>query len=61
MTRIIEISKFPTCTDQVDGYPSPMHESCLRAYQILEETKRLLREGVPSKILLEIIDEMEQK
>ena len=61
MTRIIEISKFPTCTDRVEGYPSPIHESCLRAYQILEESKRLLFEGVPAKIVLELIEEMEQK
>ena len=35
------------------------HESTTRAYQILERVKYLLQEGVPAKIILEIIEELE--
>lgn len=34
-------------------------ESILRAYNILNEVKYLLREGVPAKVILELIEDME--
>ena len=46
------ISELPTCVNNI-------HESVLRAYQILERTKEFLRKGVPSDIILELIEEME--
>lgn len=35
------------------------HESILRAWSILNEVKYLLQEGVPAKIILELIEDME--
>ena len=49
---ITEISKMPTCIDNV-------HESALKAYQILEKVKVFLRAEVRSDLILELIEEME--
>lgn len=37
------------------------HESTLRAYQILEKVKYYLSNNVPSNIIMELIEEMENK
>ena len=49
---IIEISKMATTYENV-------HQSVFRCYHILELTKRLLVEGTPSSIVMEIIREIE--
>ena len=36
-----------------------VHESIFRSYQILELVKDYLRRGVPSDVVLEIIEELE--
>ena len=36
-----------------------VHESIFRSYQILELVKGYLRRGVPSDVVLEIIEELE--
>ena len=54
---IIEISKMPTIleVDERGKYS----ESGLRAYNILEHVKHYLDEGVPQRIILELIADME--
>ena len=56
---IAEISAMPTCTDLVPTNNPKIHESCLRAYQILRRVKSWLQRGVPAEVILELIDEME--
>lgn len=45
-----------TTTFSMNG--DKIHESIFRSYHALEATKRYLREGVPAKIVLELIAEM---
>lgn len=59
--RLDAIRALPTVVDPT-RWPfqdAPTHESVLRAYQILDKVKYLLAEGVPPKIILELIAEME--
>lgn len=46
-------------TTFIDEDRQKCHESILRAWNILKEVKYLLREGVPPKVLLELIEDME--
>lgn len=50
--KLFEIAKVPTVVDQ-------SHESVLRSYHILQKVKIYLQEGVPPKVILEIIAELE--
>ena len=59
--KISEIRKLPTCTDEIDEYTCKIHESCLRAFQIVEKVRYYLVQGVPAKVILELMDEMECK
>lgn len=56
---IAEISRMPTCTGLVPTDNPKVHESVLRAYQILLRVKSWLQRGVPAEVILELIDEME--
>ena len=61
--KISEIAKYPTCIDR-DGF-SPgstgAHESVLRSYHIVRKVKDLLQRGTPTDVVLELIEEMENK
>ena len=59
--RISEIREMPIVVKETPLGGGGIHESVLRGYQILEKTKYLLSEGVPAKIVLELIEEMEGK
>jgi hypothetical protein len=50
--KLLEIAKMPTCIGN-------KHESLLRSYWILELAKEYLSSGVPHKIILEIIEELQ--
>ena len=52
--KVSDIAKCPTVQDNV-------HESMYRSFQILDKVKYWLREGMPTKLVLELIDEMEGK
>lgn len=53
--KIRDIADMPICWEG-----RAAHESVLRAYQILEAVKYWLSEGVPGKIVLELVAEMER-
>ncbi|HHT9145634.1 MAG TPA: hypothetical protein ACFYD4_08140 [Candidatus Wunengus sp. YC61] len=57
--KIYLIRQLPTCIDSIPERSNGIHESVLRSYNILEKTKAYLKEGVPPKVVLELIDEME--
>ena len=59
MSRIIEISKMPTMVTSVPLDSMGVHESCLRAFNILREVKVMLKDNVPHKTIGELIEEME--
>lgn len=50
--KLIEITHLPICIGD-------SHESILRSYHILQKVKDYLSEGVPPKVILEIIAELE--
>jgi hypothetical protein len=52
MSGFIEIAGLPTRENGI-------HESVFRSYHLLEKVKALLQDGVPAKVILEIIDEIE--
>lgn len=56
---ISDIRKRPTTVTDIPDRCVGVHESCLRAYQILQKVKYLFAEGVPLKIVLELVKEME--
>lgn len=58
---ICEISKLPTSVRDIPSGCAGVHESILRAFQILDKVKYLLASGVPSPIVLELIAEMEAR
>ncbi len=39
--------------------PDAVHESCLRAWSIVEKVKDVLRVGTPGEVVIELIEEME--
>lgn len=57
MRGIRRISEMPTLWDG-DG---KIHESILRAFHILEEVKYLLKNEVPAHVILELIEDMEER
>ena len=57
--RITEIQKMPTCINVIPQGATSVHESCLRAFNILNKVKDLLNKKVPSDVVLELINEME--
>jgi hypothetical protein len=50
--KLLEIAKFPTCIGD-------SHESLLRSYQLLQKVKEYLEAGVPHKVILDLIHEVE--
>jgi hypothetical protein len=52
---ILEIAARPTT---VEVGNTKIHESILRSYGVLEVVKYYLAEGVPNKIVLQLIEEM---
>lgn len=59
--NISDIRKMPVLVEEIPPGAKGVHESVLRAYNILEKVKHLLEEKTPSKIVLELIREMEGK
>lgn len=59
MNTITEIQQMPTTTGEPPMVRYAVHESVLRAYNILEKVKDYLRRGVPADVLLELIADME--
>lgn len=57
--KIIQIHQMPTSVDEIPVGTKGVHESMLRAYQILEKAKEYLALGVPSGVVLDLIAEME--
>lgn len=57
--KISEIRRMPTSVTAIPDGCSGVHESNTRAYWILEKVKYYWREGVPPKIILELVEEME--
>ena len=57
--RITEIQQMPTTVKEIPTGSTGVHESCLRAFNILNKVKYLLSKNVPNDILLELINEME--
>ncbi len=54
--QIHQIRLMPTTV--VGDVGSGLHESTLRAYQILIKVEDLLKRGVPTDVVLELIEEM---
>jgi RNase adaptor protein for sRNA GlmZ degradation len=60
--RIQDIARRPTTTKEIDKTSKmSIHESCFRSYSILEQVKYYLTNNVPAKIILQLIDDMEDK
>jgi hypothetical protein len=59
MLQYNEIAKMPTCIDNIPPGSRGVHESCTRAYQILEKVKWLLERATDSEVILELIRLME--
>ena len=57
---IREIQARATCVDSIPFGSKGVHESMLRAYQILKRVRDWLTRGVPAAVILELIDEMEE-
>lgn len=55
MNDYLKLFAVRDCPTVIDG----KHESLTRSFQILRRVKYLLKEGVPQKVILEIIDELE--
>ena len=55
--RIITINRMRTTYTGTGA----VHESIFRSFHILEKVKILLERGTPTKVVLELIDEMEEK
>lgn len=58
--NIKSISKKPTSVCSIPAGCKGVHESTLRAYQILERVKGWLEKGVPADVILELIREIEE-
>ncbi len=58
---LLEIAKLPTCVaaDMMTGSRG-VHESLLRAWNILALVKRWLHLGVPAEVILEVCEELER-
>ncbi len=54
--KIAEIANLPRTVDAPSG---GVHESVLRAFQILQRVKGFLERGVPGDVIMELIREME--
>jgi len=50
--KLLDICKLPTCIEN-------SHESVLRSFQLLQKVKEYLQEGVPNKVILDLIHEVE--
>lgn len=58
---IRQIMEMPTVVTEVPCGCSGVHESVLRAYNILERVKEWLSSRVPADVILDLIDELEEK
>ena len=56
MFHINDISRMPTCSEG-----NKIHESVLRAWNILRVVKQLLEAGTPQTVVLALIEDMEHK
>ena len=54
--KIIEIQKLKEVSENANE-----HDSIRKHYQIVQKVKDLLKEKTPNKIILELIEEMEEK
>ena len=59
--RIREIMEFPTIVKEIKDGSIGVHESSLRAFNILLKVKYLLDKNVANDVVLELIYEMENK
>ena len=59
--RLQEIIKIPTVIKEIPDGSTGVHESCVRSYQILNKVKYYLSKNVPNDIIIELIDELENK
>lgn len=59
MTAFEHIRQWPTSVTEIPLGCTGVHESTLRAYQILEKVKDWLHQGVPGNVVLELIAELE--
>lgn len=57
--RISDIRNRKTTVNEIPPNCTGVHESVLRAFQILDKVKHLLHRGTPADVILELIDEME--
>lgn len=57
--KIREIREMPTVISEIPSGTTGVHESCLRAAQILYKAKQLLAAGVSGEVVLELIEEMD--
>jgi len=57
--KIHAISKLPTTVDSIPDGSKGVHESVLRAYNILRRVKEWLERGVPPGVILDLVSEME--
>lgn len=55
--RWLKISELPTVHDG----GSRLHESVMRSHHIVREVRRLLNEGVPGSVVLELMDLMDNE
>lgn len=46
---------------QAHEFEGGVHESVLRSFQILEKVKDYLKRGVPADVILELIDEAQER
>jgi hypothetical protein len=60
MSDYVSIARWPTILEP-DDCRHGTHESVLRAWHILEKTKELLRKSVPTDVVLELINLMEDE
>ena len=49
----------PTCVDSIPVGALGVHESCTRAYHILDKVVSYLERGVPANVVIELIKEMQ--
>ena len=61
--KLAEIRQMPRVSDDIKGIElgCKLHESCFRSFHLLQKVKYYLENAVPSKIILELIEEVEDE
>lgn len=59
--RLYHICQLPTSVTEIPVGSKGVHESCLRAYQIVEKVKTYLDLKYPHDVILELINIMEHE